>query len=406
MSTEPGTNAEPSPPATGRARLPLRKRLLFAVVVFVVLMLGIEVTGRVVSYIVYGFNPYYLCYGFYSLTDHEGGGYTNKQRGYSKFPVNTTIKYGVPEPCRINNQGMRGQDFETKKAPGTFRVVCMGASSTFGFTDRDEGTYPRLLQKLFDQDGLSPKVEVINAAIPKMRAKNIRAMYENEIVDYDPDLVTYYEAFNDSNVPEQSTVQVVYRWLDEHSAAFAGIRKGVNWALGPVLAAWWELPHVERDVAEKRAQLRADEVATNMGRLIEVAQGRGTEVVLIKQPMTVWFERVTRRLVAPDSPRSTYEQEFREVDEKLRTTGRLQGWELTIYTHHKITDRVPELASRYGLEVIDNVALVAEKPERLASHVHLTEEANARLAEELHKTIRAAQARREASGALEAPKEH
>ncbi|MFI5402798.1 MAG: SGNH/GDSL hydrolase family protein [Planctomycetota bacterium] len=394
-SSKSETRQEPNATGSARAVLPFRKKLLFTVVALVTLMLAIEAAGRVVSWAAYGFNPYYLCYGFYSLTDHEGGGYSSKQRGYYKFPVHATIKYGLPEPCRINNHGLRGHDFETKKAPGTFRVVCMGASSTFGFRDRDEGTYPRLLQRLFDQDGLSPKVEVINAAVPNMRARNIRSMYENEIVDYDADLVTYYEGFNDSHFADETTVQVVSRWLDQHSAAFAGVRKGVNWALGPVLAAWWELPHVDRDEAEKTAQFRADQVAADMGRLIEGAQSRGTQVVLIKQPMTLWFEREARRLVTSESPRSTYEQEYRDVAEQLRTTGRLQGWEVAIYIHHAILDRIPELASRYGLEVVDNIALVAEKPDRLATYVHLTEEANARLAGELHKTIRAAQARRQ-----------
>ena len=393
---------ETSRPDPERTPLPLRKRFLFAVIMLVAFLLVTEIAGRVVSWVAYGFNPYYLCYGFYSATSDGGGGFSDKQRGYFKFPANTTIKHGVPEACRINNHGMRGQDFETKKAPGTFRVVCMGASSTFGFTDRDEGTYPRLLQKLFDEDGLSPKVEVINAGIPNMRTRNILAMYENEIVDYDPDLVTFYEGYNDSHdVADETTIQVVTRWLDEHSAAYAGIRKGVNKALGPVFAAWWELPHVDRAKAEQQAQLRSGEVAGNIGRLIETAKGRGTDVLLIKQPMTLWYEKLSRRLVAEDAPRPTYEQQYREVEETLRTTGRLQGWEMVIYVHHAVLDRISALATRYGLDLVDNIPVTDEKPERLATYVHLTEEANARLADKIHKAIRDGQACKQAAGAVQ-----
>ena len=64
----------------------------------------------------------------------------------------------------INSHGHRGREYRIEKEPGVTRVVCVGDSCTFGFLNREEDTYPRLLEKCLN-DAAGRKFEVINAGV-------------------------------------------------------------------------------------------------------------------------------------------------------------------------------------------------------------------------------------------------
>jgi len=54
------------------------------------------------------------------------------------------------------------------------RVVTLGASSTFGFHNRDDQTYPRQLENLLNQEARgSTRYEVINLGIPHLTSDEI-----------------------------------------------------------------------------------------------------------------------------------------------------------------------------------------------------------------------------------------
>ena len=51
-------------------------------------------------------------------------------------------------PVHINSQGTRGPEIETPKPTGTFRILSLGDSRTFGWGLMDDDTYSRRLEKL------------------------------------------------------------------------------------------------------------------------------------------------------------------------------------------------------------------------------------------------------------------
>ncbi len=65
----------------------------------------------------------------------------------------------------INEQGFRGRNFGPK-SPGVVRVVTLGASSTFGFYNRDHETYPHQLEQVLNERCDSQHFEVLNLGIP------------------------------------------------------------------------------------------------------------------------------------------------------------------------------------------------------------------------------------------------
>ena len=85
---------------------------------------------------------------------------------------------------RLNNLGLRGPDVPVEKAPGTIRVVTLGASETFGLSETAGREYPRQLEDSLNARAVlacgadAHRFEVLNAALPGMTlptgAQNVR----------------------------------------------------------------------------------------------------------------------------------------------------------------------------------------------------------------------------------------
>ena len=364
-----------------------KKKLVFALLVQLLALAGLELAARIGSYFYYGRNPYYLLYGLRSWTDEEGEGHSEKHRGYFKFPADRSITYGSPPmPCRIRNHGFRGEDFAAEQQPGTLRVICMGASSTFGYHDEDDETYPYYLERELGRLLPGRAIEVVNAGIPHFTTDHVLAMLRAELLDYEPDVLTFYEGYNDACHPlAESALQALSRWCDEYSAAYAGLRKLATSVAGPVLFSRWSgyLPQMDRAALERQLALHVEHTRAQVSAMIALAAERGIPLVLIRQVMTLWFDRRNRGEIAADAPRTSYAEEYAALERKLADEGWLDGLEARLYIHAHLLEDMDTLAREHDLVVVDNVALLAEEPSGLASIVHLHPEANARLARAL-----------------------
>jgi len=367
-----------------------KKRLLVSATSLVVLLVTLELVARVGAWLANDRNPYYLFYGFVSWADDTGKGHTEKLDGYFKFPPNETIQHGLPEPGHINNHGFRGADFEAQKPAGTFRIVCLGESSTFGYTDTDDGTYPYLLQRSFDAEAGARRVEVLNAGIPHFNTNNQVALLDEEALSWAPDVFTLYAGYNDATYPvAENGWQRVTRKIDEYSAAFAGLRKFVNARFGEVIFNQWSayLPQMDAPRLARQIELHRAMTRANLAAIAERAARQGTRVVVVRQPMTLWYTRVEHGLESGPRPPLTYEGEVRDVRARLEKDGAITGWEAVLLVHRALLEEMDAFAAEHGYPVVDNVALIDAHPDGLSTYVHLTEAANRRLAEALHAVL-------------------
>ena len=121
------------------------------------LILLLEVFLRIAAFAWYH-SEYYLFYGIHSWVGRVGINPWSTYGGeYYKFPPNYVLKGANgqgDETASINSQGFRGPDFKIAKPEGVFRVMCLGESSTFGYHNRDDETYPFILGRLFVQENL------------------------------------------------------------------------------------------------------------------------------------------------------------------------------------------------------------------------------------------------------------
>jgi len=130
-------------------------------------------------------------------------------------------------------------------------------------------------------------------------------------------------------------------------------------------------------------KVEIDQVAlrfrANVQSIVKFAKEKGIAVVLIKQPMTAQNPQSGRLL--------SYDEEYQSVMEKFRSGAFLLPNQLNLIKHHRLIGELERIAKEEGLDVVDNIALVDQHKGGLASWVHLTEDANLRLAEALKSAI-------------------
>ncbi len=163
----------------------------------------------------------------------------------------------------INRQGLRGPEVGAK-APGTFRVLALGDSFTFGVGARDEETYPAQLQQLLRSRGI--RAEVLNAGAPGFGVPDQVAWFQRWGWTLEPDVIVLAVFMaNDLQdaAPGGSQVEVVdgalvvegersglSRWLYYHSHLFVLLKSS---ALGVPVRRLLGLPE-PLETRERRAE--------------------------------------------------------------------------------------------------------------------------------------------------------
>ena len=79
-------------------------------------------------------------------------------------PGFTGRAYG--QPVRINALGFRGPEIDIEPSPGTYRVLCVGDSFTYGMGVREEEAWPAVVERWLEPPAGFERVEVINTGVP------------------------------------------------------------------------------------------------------------------------------------------------------------------------------------------------------------------------------------------------
>ncbi len=153
-------------------------------------------------------------------------------------------------PVHINSQGTRGTEFETPKPAGTFRILSLGDSRTFGWGLSDNDTYSRRLEQLVGElvgrehstlniqhsisnSPLTPalsssaeererlarslrdskRVEVINAGVNAWSYSQMAVYFRDVGLRFQPDVVILAEANLWTQFSEKSDPEFVKKFL-------------------------------------------------------------------------------------------------------------------------------------------------------------------------------------------------
>lgn len=108
----------------------------------------------------------------------------------------TTYNYETSEN-RHNSLGFRGDEISIEKPEGIYRIVAIGASTTYGTSvDRPEDSYPARLEQYLQDNGY-PNVEVINAGVGAYTSHETLMNLQFRVLELEPDLIILYQGSND-----------------------------------------------------------------------------------------------------------------------------------------------------------------------------------------------------------------
>lgn len=88
------------------------------------------------------------------------------------------------------------QSFAKEKPPNTYRIFCLGGSTTYGRPYDDNTSFPGWLRELLPVAERSKKWEVINAGGISYASYRVAQLME-ELIDYQPDLFIIYTGHNE-----------------------------------------------------------------------------------------------------------------------------------------------------------------------------------------------------------------
>ncbi len=98
---------------------------------------------------------------------------------------------------RTSEHHLRGPAFDVQPPPGTWRIVCLGASPTFGWGVEEAATYPTLLGDRLRAQGIP--VETINGGVPGYTSWQGRGFLP-QVLSWSPAAVTIAYDLNDLDI--------------------------------------------------------------------------------------------------------------------------------------------------------------------------------------------------------------
>ncbi len=307
-------------------------------------------------------------------TDRTVEIHEKKLGGYTKFFPNEHKTDQNPDTgkvieVKINSQGFRGKEFTTAKKNGVIRVITLGASSTFGYYNEDETTYPAQLEAILNNRCDNDiHFEVINFGIPHLNSKNILSLFEEEGMALKPDFVTIYAGSNDSLLKDTSShmnlAQKIHQLL--HNKLLM-----VNF-VDYIFESKIKKPNLVWD--KEYAQIRSDFFIENLAAINKAIQSqKGKLIVASQQKKSLIIPREELEGV-------TYAEEQSRVRKKFNQEGNLDIFEYSFLIHQSIMDELRLWTKKNGIPYVDILDLLDKQRHLLYTYVHLHPEANSIIA--------------------------
>lgn len=94
----------------------------------------------------------------------------------------------------------------------TYRILCIGDSSTYGLgpSDANKFSYPSQLQKLLDENIPDKRFEVFNLGVPGINSSQVVNRLRKNISNYNPDMIIVMVGINDPWNLEESNLLKFY----------------------------------------------------------------------------------------------------------------------------------------------------------------------------------------------------
>lgn len=199
---------------------------------------------------------------------------------------------------KTNFLGLRDEISGYKKAKDTFRIICLGASPTFGWTVKYEDTYPYQLERLLkDKWGEEKVYEVINAGIVGYTSYQGLILLQKEILKFHPDIISVSYVVNDidrnrfyrSNGKSDQELEPMNSFLIKlenflEKSKFFRIWKKLVFRMQEAVVKSSE---IKESSNLRTARVSPQQYKNNLNAIIDIARQNGIKTVLIKMPVNL-----------------------------------------------------------------------------------------------------------------------
>lgn len=353
--------------------------LLFTLLAIVLSLLVVELGVRALVAIRTG--PRALTYGV--VPDRERRDTLDRHdetpAGYSRYRAHQRLTDHDPVTgerftTTVNASGFRGGDFGAKP-PGATRVITLGASSTFGYHNRDDETWPHFLEAALGAACPQRSWQVCNLGIPHLMSDEILALFRAEGMALEPDVVLFYEGINDASPRRERQAlrrrlhaAAIPRTIWRFARAHLLLVRFLDEAIRPNVASF------DREAVARHLDGRGDVFLASLDAIREECARRGILFLVVTQQAKSYL--VGQGEIAG----VTYAEEVARVRAKLEKEGRLRPTELWLLAHAGIVAREREWAKEHGVPLVDGIAALDARRDLLDSWVHLLPRGNEMLA--------------------------
>lgn len=215
------------------------------------------------------------------------GYYKKDSELFWRIRPNQTIKgkFFVDGVYQINSRGYRDREFSAEKKPGMTRIICAGNSCTFGWKVNSEQTYPKLLEKLLNQNLPQPKYEVIDAGMTGYSTFQGVRFLRREILGFHPDIIIFSYGWNDMCPSEREDKDQKFppQWILNLDDALSGSRF-YSFLKFEIMSL---LKSRKQSQDEKKIVYRVSlkDYQENLTRLTRIAQDSGIKVFFLSLPI-------------------------------------------------------------------------------------------------------------------------
>lgn len=290
--------SEPTPLNPSKKPIPFRRRLIYVTLIYV-FFLGLLALVEVITRV--AMTPVSSLQLFVATPQQRLQVSDPKQAGIFEgdplllWRLKPNLNHAVWDftVLSTNAQHFRA-DYPIKEKPsGTYRIICLGDSVTFGYrvpvvwpdkpTEYDPGwlPYPMLIEKQLRAANPDRQIEVFPMAVPGYTSHQGLAWLRRDIDRLQPDMVIASFGWNDvsfSDAPDREAIRtdwypVAVRWLIDHSQAFAHATHWLRSRNGTPQSKPRPVPRVSEN-----------EYLRNFSDIVELVKSRNAKLLVIGAP--------------------------------------------------------------------------------------------------------------------------
>lgn len=257
---------------TTAQQIPIHRQVIYSVALVVLFLLAAECGLRI--------------YAYYFRTSYERFNY---HTGRLELVPGLSYRTEKGHEFRINSKGFVGPEFNDQPPSGVARIISLGDSCTFTL-GLWEIAYPAVAQHIMNARKDRQSVEFINAGIEGYNSDYALTRLKDEIMRYDPRLVTLYIGWNDlmkvdpAHLSATGQYTILARFI-EHSYLMKALKKVIFINLRPFLVT----PIVEANREDTHAYdlFVPRGYQENLEGMIAFLQKRNIGVVVFSLPTAV-----------------------------------------------------------------------------------------------------------------------